>query len=338
MNRRLLKNHVINKKQTDKTAHVGLGLRYIDIDYQYSHVLNEYRKSFMLKHMIGVINSSVMKTDKRLISVGNMENGKDTYFFDYRDVLFEMIPCLPGTAKIESITEKTEIPFLLGATEVTQGLFSRVMGFNYSHDKDPKKPIVAISWFDCLSFCNKLSEYFWLTPYYTINSIEYGGRLYENYRNDEYSTPLSIEYAEVKLNKKNNGFRLPSKTEWFLAYIANNGDSITGDIHVLDSWSDKRKREMLSENGWVDLGSDTQLNQVAQKKPNGWGFYDMLGNVSEWCGDAPGYNEPEAFYCGFDSRAEVQDIMNTEPIYKKKLSNSEIKGDNIGFRIAMNLF
>jgi hypothetical protein len=338
MNRQLLKNHVINKKQTDKTTHTGLGLRYIDIDYQYSHVLNGQRTGFMLKQMIGIINSSVMKTDKQLVSVKDIANGKESYFFDYRDVIFEMIPCLPGSAEIEGVVRETKTPFLLGTTEVTQELFSKVMGFNYSHDKDPKKPIVAISWFDCLSFCNKLSEYFWLTPYYRINSIEYGGRLYENYRNDEYSTPLSIKYAEIGLNKKNNGFRLPSSTEWFLAYIANNGDSITGDIHVLDSWSDKRKREVLSENGWVNLGSDTQLNQVAQKKPNGWGFYDMLGNVSEWCGDYSGYETPEAFHCGFDSKSDIEDIMSTEPVYKKKLNNSEIKGDNIGMRIAMNQF
>ena len=32
--------------------------------------------------------------------------------------------------------------------------------------------------------------------------------------------------------------------------------------------------------------SGQHSNPVANRKPNPWGFYDMYGNVSEWCWDA----------------------------------------------------
>ncbi|MHC4399825.1 MAG: formylglycine-generating enzyme family protein [Planctomycetota bacterium] len=51
-------------------------------------------------------------------------------------------------------------PFYLGATEVTQGQYEKVMGKNPSHFKEsgPDAPVENVSWDDAQEFCRKLSE------------------------------------------------------------------------------------------------------------------------------------------------------------------------------------
>jgi len=77
-----------------------------------------------------------------------------------------------------------------------------------------------------------------------------------------------------RLNRMEKGkrYRLPSEFEW--EYAARAGAQ--GDI----PWSEA---ELVAQ-----LGTTT-TQVVGLKKPNPWGFYDMLGNVWEWVDDF--YNE-----------------------------------------------
>jgi len=79
-------------------------------------------------------------------------------------------------------------------------------------------------------------------------------------------------------------YRLPTEAEWEYACRAGsktafaNGGIKQGKnamifIHNLDAI------------GWYRKNSGSGTHQVAQKKPNSWGLFDMHGNVSEWCED-----------------------------------------------------
>jgi formylglycine-generating enzyme required for sulfatase activity len=63
---------------------------------------------------------------------------------------------------------------------------------------------------------------------------------------------------------------LPTEAQWEYACRA----GTTGDRYG-----------KLDEIAWYKDNSDGKTHPVAQKKPNAFGFYDMLGNAGEWCND-----------------------------------------------------
>lgn len=64
---------------------------------------------------------------------------------------------------------------------------------------------------------------------------------------------------------------LPTEAEWEYACRA----GINADSSGLS----------LSTFGWNGENSKGKTHPVGEKRPNGWGVYDMHGNVSEWCSD-----------------------------------------------------
>ncbi len=66
------------------------------------------------------------------------------------------------------------------------------------------------------------------------------------------------------------GMRVPTEPEWEYAARANNPSSRYGDLDAI---------------AWYKDNSYNHTHEVAQKQPNAWQLYDMLGNVWEWTND-----------------------------------------------------
>jgi formylglycine-generating enzyme required for sulfatase activity len=115
----------------------------------------------------------------------------------------------------------------------------------------------------------------------------------------------SIQWEEMqalllKLNEANQDTKihisLPTEAQWELACRA----GTTSDYYF------GKDRKQMADYAWFNASTADQPQQVGQLKPNAWGLYDMLGNVSEWCSDGfdrqhyavSGRYDPQGFNAG----------------------------------------
>ena len=149
--------------------------------------------------------------------------------------------------------------FLMSASPITQGQFQSIMHYNNSHFLDENRPVEQVNWFEAVEFCNRLSQ------------SESLGAVYE------------IEGEEVRWLPGRNGYRLPTEAEWEMAARA-------GTMSAYYTGQSINAYQANYRSAWLDVSSGTwklrdQTSESGTFPANPWGFFDMAGNVWQWCWD-----------------------------------------------------
>jgi formylglycine-generating enzyme required for sulfatase activity len=169
--------------------------------------------------------------------------------------------------------------FYMDKFKVTKALWDEVYAWAITHGyafehagsgKATNHPVQLISWYDAVKWCNARSEKEGLAPaYYT------GASRFTVYR----AGLLDLQNDWVDWGA---GYRLPTEAEWEKA--ARGGFS----GHRYPWWDadsvDYSRANYLGHPTFA-AGAYPWTSPVGIFPPNGYGLYDMAGNVWEWCWD-----------------------------------------------------
>lgn len=200
---------------------------------------------------------------------------------------FTMGDSLDGDINAPLVTVNLSV-FYLGKHEVTKALWDEVRNWGLGNGytdlgvgvaKARNHPVQTISWWDAVMWCNARSQKEGLTPVYTVSN--------------EVMKTLG---TAPTVNWNANGYRLPTEAEWEKAARGGLsgkrfpwGDTISHSQanYYASSMFNSYDLSAAAENYPLTYatGLSPYTSPVGSFAANGYGFYDMAGNVWEWCWD-----------------------------------------------------
>ena len=229
--------------------------------------------------------------------------------------------------------------FYMGKYEVTQAEYEKYCSYgssspSSSYGDGDNYPAYYVSWYDALVYCNKRSMAEELTPCYSISG---------NTDPEKWGTvPTSSNntWNAVVCNWNANGYRLPTEAEW--EYAARAEDNTVASL-TYSGTSDVNK---LGEYAWYSSNSNSKTHEVGTKKANGFGLYDMSGNVWEWCwnwftnsydAEAEGGSDPTGTSAGSNRvyrGGSWRSSSDRCAVSCRRSLYPNIRDNNLGFRVV----
>ena len=203
-------------------------------------------------------------------------------------------------------------PFFVATTEVTQSMFEGLMHYNPSQYSNcgGDCPVEKVDWHEAAAFSNLLTRYhnsllFDTTEYleecYICEDLEHLSSIDPNWPNIAKSMTCIAAMDPYDCS----GYRLPTESEWELSARAYSYHSFWtpnggGDFADITENLCSKSNPVVLDDGtnikdymWFCANQPYNASQgilyyypeVGGKLPNGFGMYDMHGNVSEWTHD-----------------------------------------------------